>query len=100
MPNNLVLSLLMKPLPNLVKELSSPSILQLDIAFSFTALLEILQLVLDFLWDSSALDEMAVHVLTRRIGAHALGRGGKVLAEAGMTGAMLALEASVANGSL
>ena len=43
---------------------------------------------------------MAVHVLARRIGAHALGRGGEVLAEAGMTGAMLALEASVANGSL
>ena len=90
----------MKPLPNLLKELASPSILQLDIAFSFSALLQVLKLILDLLWNSSAFDEMAVHVLTCRVGTHTLGRGGEVLAKAGMTSTMLALEASVTDGSL
>lgn len=90
----------MKPLPYLVKEFASPTILQLDIAFALAPLLEILQLILDFLRNSTALDQMAVHVLTRRVGAHTLGRGGEVLAQAGMAGAVLALEASVADGPL
>ena len=90
----------MKSLPYLVEELSSPSVLQFDVAFALSTLLQILQLVLDLLRNSSALDQMTVHVLTRRVGAHALGRGGEVLAQAGVTSTMLALKASVANGPL
>ena len=86
----------MKPLPHLIKEFSAPSVRQFHIAIApaSSALFHVLELVLDSLRNPPALDQMAMDVLARRVGAHAFGGGGEVLAQPGVAGTMPALEAS------